>query len=221
MDKKRLDDVRGCEVEEVACDLKREVLRYRLHLSWEKVEPRTSDFIAWLNERLASIDSMTAPDIHDLSFEAHFRLGTIHPWSDGNGRVARLVMNLVQMEGGVVPTAVRSDHKVRYIEALRESQETGSSERFHDFMADELVEALSQTVEEYARDAERDVPWLRDDGSNNPSIPQVTPKSKGSSPLSAARSSMPVSSGACWDSRMQRASGNSTCAKPLTLAWLR
>ena len=148
----------------------------RSYLSWEKVEPRTNDFIVWLNERLASIGSMAAPDIYDLSFEAHFRLVTIHPWSDGNGRVARLVMNLVQMEGGVVPTAVRSDHKVQYIEALRESQEAGASERFLEFMADELIDALSQTVEEYARDIERDVPWLRDDDSNVPSTPQVTPQ---------------------------------------------
>lgn len=46
----------------------------RSYLSWEKVEPRTNDFIVWLNERLASIGSMAAPDIYDLSFEAHFRL---------------------------------------------------------------------------------------------------------------------------------------------------
>ena len=121
----------------------------RSYLSWVKVEPRTNDFIAWLNERLANIDSMVAPDIYDVSFEAYFRLVTIHPWSDGNGRVARLVMNLVQMEGGVVPMAVRSDHKVQYIEALRESQEAGTSERFCGFMADELIDALSQTIEEY------------------------------------------------------------------------
>ncbi len=148
----------------------------RSYLSWEKVGPRTNDFTAWLNERLASMGSMLAPDIYDLSFEAHFRLVTIHPWSDGNGRVARLVMNLVQMEGGVVPTAVRSDHKVQYIEALRESQESGASERFCGFMTDELIDALSQTVEEYARDVERDVPWLPDDDSNVPSTPQVTPQ---------------------------------------------
>ena len=147
----------------------------RSYLSWEKVEPRTNDFIAWLNERLANIDSMAAPDIYDVSFEAHFRLVTIHPWSDGNGRVARLVMNLVQMEGGVVPMAVRSDHKVQYIEALRESQEAGTSERFCGFMADELIDVLSQTVEEYERDTERDVPWLNDDGPNVPT-PQVTPQ---------------------------------------------
>ena len=149
----------------------------RSYLSWEKVEPRTNDFIAWLNERLTSIDSMAASDIYDLSFEAHFRLVTIHPWSDGNGRVARLVMNLVQMEGGVVPTAVRSDHKVQYIEALRESQEAGTSELFLCFMTDELIDALSQTIDEYVQDAEKDVPWLHDDGHGVPYTPQVTPPS--------------------------------------------
>ena len=148
----------------------------RSYLSWEKVELRTKDFVAWLNERLENIDSMAASDIYVLSFEAHFRLVTIHPWSDGNGRVARLVMNLVQMEGGVVPAIVRSDHKVQYIEALRKSQEAGTSEWFLGFMTDELIDALSQAVEEYVQDTARDVPWLGSDESTSQVTPQVTPQ---------------------------------------------
>ena len=93
----------------------------RSSLPWEKVEARTNDFVAWLNGRLEGMDSMAAPDIYDLSFDAHFRLVTIHPWPDGNGRVARLATDLVHMVGGVAPTIVRSDHKVRYIESLRAS----------------------------------------------------------------------------------------------------
>jgi Fic family protein len=151
----------------------------RSYLSWEKVEPRTRELIAWLNERLAAIDAMEPPDVYDLSFEAHFRLVTIHPWSDGNGRVARLIMNLVQMEGGVPPTIVRSDHKVGYIEALRKSQEIGASSPFVNFMADELLDALSQTIEEYTRDLARDVPWSTTDGAP---LPEITPQVAAATP---------------------------------------
>lgn len=41
-----------------------------------------------------------------VSFQAHFRLAAIHPFSDGNGRTARLLMNLLLLRGGYPPVAV-------------------------------------------------------------------------------------------------------------------
>ncbi len=41
------------------------------------------------------------------SFDAHFRLVAIHPFTDGNGRTARLLMNLLLLRGGYPPVAVR------------------------------------------------------------------------------------------------------------------
>lgn len=79
--------------------------RGRSYLAWEKVEQRTAEFVSWLNAQLASIDDMDAPAVYDLSFEAHYRLVTIHPWSDGNRRVARLIMNPSRWrEGSFLPS---------------------------------------------------------------------------------------------------------------------
>lgn len=80
----------------------------RSYLAWEKVEARTTEFVKWLNDRLSTVSSLSAAAVYDLSFETHLRLVTIHLWSDSNGRMARLLMNLVQLEGGVVPLVVRS-----------------------------------------------------------------------------------------------------------------
>ena len=146
-------------------------------MSWEKVESRTGEYLAWLNNWLAQIDTMSPAEIYDLSFEAHYRLVTIHPWSDGNGRVACLMMNLIQMEGKVIPSIVRSDHKARYIKALREAREEGVSDGFLLFMADELLNDLHRTIDEFAASLVRDVPWS-DEYSENVSYtptPQVTP----------------------------------------------
>ena len=46
-----------------------------------------------------------------LSFEAHFRLATIHPWVDGNGRTTRLLMNIIQRQLGLIPSIVTKDAK--------------------------------------------------------------------------------------------------------------
>jgi len=63
----------------------------------------------------------------------HLKLVTIHPFVDGNGRTARLLMNLVLLRSGypitIIPPALRGD----YTAALRESNR-GHDELFVNFM---------------------------------------------------------------------------------------
>ncbi len=42
-----------------------------------------------------------------LAFEAHFKLASIHPFADGNGRTARLLMNLMLLRGSYPPVMVQ------------------------------------------------------------------------------------------------------------------
>ena len=58
------------------------------------------DFAAWL---------ALAPDTPHTAFTAHRRLVDIHPFNDGNGRSARLLMNLILIRGGYPPVAVRPE----------------------------------------------------------------------------------------------------------------
>ena len=59
----------------------------------------------------------------ETAFAAHRRLVEIHPFNDGNGRTARLLMNLVLIRGGYPPVPVRPEDRPRYIAALNEAQE--------------------------------------------------------------------------------------------------
>jgi Fic family protein len=81
----------------------------------------------------------------ESAFEAHFRLTAIHPFSDGNGRAARLLMNLQLIRGGYVPITVRLEDRKRYLDAL----ERGSlAEDFGPFQA-LMHERLDATLGEY------------------------------------------------------------------------
>ena len=63
----------------------------------------TNTFSAELTHYTNHSTKIRLTPCHRLSFEAHFRLVTIHPWVDGNGRTARLLMNIIQRQLGLVP----------------------------------------------------------------------------------------------------------------------
>ena len=129
------------------------------YLAWEKVESRVDELCSWLDGRVIALDEASPAEIYELSFEAHYRLVTIHPWSDGNGRMARLLMNMVQMRGRIVPSYVRSECKAAYITALRESRTTSSSRPDLEFMAHEVISVLCAELQEYLESLEQNVPW--------------------------------------------------------------
>jgi Fic family protein len=70
------------------------------------------DFSAWL---------AAAPDTPATAFTAHRQLVEIHPFNDGNGRTARLLMNLVLLRGLYPPIAVRPEDRPAYIRALQQA----------------------------------------------------------------------------------------------------
>jgi hypothetical protein len=51
----------------------------------------------------------------------HHRFAQIHPFADGNGRVARAIASLVFIKAGWFPLVVRRDDRARYIEALEKA----------------------------------------------------------------------------------------------------
>lgn len=101
-----------------------------------KVPTLMADFGSWLQ---------TANTTPDAAFDAHFRLTAIHPFSDGNGRTARLLMNLMLIRGGYPPVAVRLEDRKEYLDAL---EKASLSENLNDFQA-LMQRRLLSTLGEY------------------------------------------------------------------------
>ncbi len=53
----------------------------------------------------------------------HHRFTQIHPFQDGNGRVARAIASLVLVQDGLFPLVVTRDHRVVYLDALEAADE--------------------------------------------------------------------------------------------------
>ncbi len=83
-----------------------------------------------------------APADIDTAFEAHLRLVSIHPFADGNGRTARLLMNLLLARAGYPPVPIRTEHRPDYLDALERAQADGDPSPWHGFARTRLAEAL-------------------------------------------------------------------------------
>lgn len=119
------------------------------YMAWQKVPERLEEFCTWLNKERAVIDPGDINKIYELSFLAHYNLVYIHPWADGNGRMARLVMNMIQNEFGMIPSIVKKEHRADYIDSLALSQEAKDPIKFIDFMMNEHIENLKENIKEY------------------------------------------------------------------------
>jgi Fic family protein len=69
----------------------------------------------------------------ETAVEAHSRLVEIHPFSDGNGRTARLLMNAVLWRGGYPPAIVEPADRAAYVDTL-EQRHDGDREPHRAFM---------------------------------------------------------------------------------------
>lgn len=79
-----------------------------------------------------------------LAAEMHERLVTIHPFIDGNGRTARLVMNLILLQNGYIIANIKgnNENRLRYYRALEEVQINHNKEAFHQFILQTEKESL-------------------------------------------------------------------------------
>ena len=78
------------------------------------------------------------------SFDAHFRLAAIHPFSDGNGRTARLLMNLLLLREGYPPVAVRPEDRKTYLDTLEHASLRDDLKPFQKFMHQRLDATLGE-----------------------------------------------------------------------------
>ena len=127
------------------------------YINYQKVPQRMETFCKELNARRKAIDTSDIAAIYELSFWAHFELVSIHPWADGNGRTCRLLMNLLQMEYGVLPTKVLKEDKAEYIQALIDTREEEDMEIFLNCMSRLHCQHLRYDIDQYLKSVDSEM----------------------------------------------------------------
>ena len=119
----------------------------RSYMSYQKVPAKVEELCIILQEKQKVVEIFR--EQYELSFNAHLNLVTIHPWVDGNGRTARLLMNYMQFCYNLFPTKIFKEDREEYISTLQQSQEEETNQPFLDFMADQLKKSLSLEIERF------------------------------------------------------------------------
>jgi len=106
-----------------------------------EVPPLMQELVAWIN-------SAEAIELHPVERAAlaHFRLVHIHPFVDGNGRTARLLMNLILIREGYPPAVIRRERRPEYYDALDRAHE-GATDPFVALVAEEAERSLNVWLE--------------------------------------------------------------------------
>lgn len=121
----------------------------RSYMNYSKVPAKLAEYCNELNTMRAKAATMSVDSLYKLSFDAHYNLVTIHPWADGNGRMARLVMNMLQFEFGLIPTKILKEDKEEYIKALVATREDGNLDIFSEFMTSMMERNLQNEITSY------------------------------------------------------------------------
>ena len=123
----------------------------RSYMSYNKVPDKLAEFCRFLNEERQKASKKSVDELYRMTFDAHYNLVTIHPWADGNGRMARLVMNMLQFEFGLIPAKILKEDKEEYIKALITTREEDNLDIFGDFMSSLMHKNLSSEIELYLK----------------------------------------------------------------------
>ena len=123
----------------------------RSYMNYSKVPTKLAEFCVQLNAARKDTNKKSITELYKISFDAHFNLVTIHPWADGNGRMARLIMNMLQFEFGLIPTIIHKEYKEEYIKALVATREEENLDIFRSFMTKMMKENLSAEIDTYLK----------------------------------------------------------------------
>jgi Fic family protein len=86
----------------------------------EETPAEMDKLIQWLRSEMEKGDDEA---LHPVAIASlfHYKFIRVHPFDDGNGRLARILMNMLLMRAGYPPSVIKADKKDTYYTALRKA----------------------------------------------------------------------------------------------------
>ena len=112
---------------------------HELPPAWE-IPALMNDWANWLQAQERELDTVA------LAALAHHKLVAIHPFIDGNGRTARLIMNLVLMRASYPPAIIARVNRQQYYRVLAQA-DGGKTEPLVNFVGRAVERSLTLYLE--------------------------------------------------------------------------
>ena len=106
-----------------------------------QVPEQMDELVAWINEKESSLHPVV------IAALSHYNMVRIHPFDDGNGRGARILMNLILIKKNFPPAIVRNEQRRKYIEAITKADK-GDLAPFIAFIAQSLYQTQEMILED-------------------------------------------------------------------------
>lgn len=107
----------------------------------EETPALMQDLLTWYTGQIERNDL----DPIVFAAEFHYRFIRIHPFDDGNGRMARLLMNFILMQFGYPPAIIKTEDKQNYFAVLRQA-DAGILEPFVAYIAENVLRSLELMI---------------------------------------------------------------------------
>jgi Fic family protein len=103
----------------------------------EETPAKMTELLEWYKEKAS--EKEVNPIL--VAAEFHYKFIRIHPFDDGNGRTARILMNFILMQFGFPPVIIKTEDKANYFAALQMA-DAGNIESFVTYIAQNLNRSL-------------------------------------------------------------------------------
>jgi len=105
-----------------------------------QVAPEMENLCGWIKDNIDKTHPVKVAAV------AHYNMVRIHPFDDGNGRGARILMNLILINMGFPPAIIKNENRRKYIEALTEADK-GNLNKFTEFIAEACIDTQKSVLE--------------------------------------------------------------------------
>lgn len=115
-------------------------------VSYSKIYSAVVHFVKRVHEMISTIKKSSdyIPLVVRLAIFCHFSIVEIHPFSDGNGRTARLIMNYILLKYDLPLLVINSSSRDEYINALKICRVNGNIDVFMIFCMREYIRSLKE-----------------------------------------------------------------------------
>lgn len=116
---------------------RRDLVGYRRHMVFLRGSLHSPPHFDYVRDGMEALREcfVGEPDAFVRAVLGHWLFGFVHPYMDGNGRMARFTMNLMLASGGYPWTVIRVDDRAAYMAALEKASVEDDLSTFSAFVA--------------------------------------------------------------------------------------